>query len=87
VLGNGVASDIGCWMEACVAARLIRNAGEMNGFLRQREPLSQPPLEMQGSMLCLVPGVSPKLNEEKLRQTAVVTAHFDKTTTTARVTV
>ena len=36
VLGNGVACDPGCWMEACVAARHIDNAGEMNGFLKAR---------------------------------------------------
>ena len=40
VLGNGVASDVGCWMEACVARRHVGNAGEMNGFLRQREALA-----------------------------------------------
>ena len=40
VLGNGVACDIGCWMEACVARTLIDNAGEMNGFLRQRDHAS-----------------------------------------------
>ena len=39
VLGNGVAADVGCWMEACVAARHIDNAGEMNGFLKPRERL------------------------------------------------
>jgi len=39
VLGNGVAADVGCWMEACIAARHIDNAGEMNGFLKPRERL------------------------------------------------
>jgi len=39
VLGNGVATDVGCWMEACVAARHIDNAGEMNGFLKPRDRL------------------------------------------------
>lgn len=34
VLGNGVACDPGCWMEACIAARHIDNAGEMNGHLK-----------------------------------------------------
>jgi hypothetical protein len=34
VLGNGVACEVGCWMEACVARTLIGNAGEMNGFLK-----------------------------------------------------
>ena len=36
VLGNGVAGDLACWMEACVAAHCIENAGEMNGFLKAR---------------------------------------------------
>lgn len=39
VLGNGVATDVGCWMEACIAARSISNAGEMNGFLKPRQRL------------------------------------------------
>ncbi|MEE9196258.1 MAG: enolase C-terminal domain-like protein, partial [Alphaproteobacteria bacterium] len=34
VLGDGVAADIGCWMEACVARQTITNAGEFNGFLK-----------------------------------------------------
>jgi L-alanine-DL-glutamate epimerase-like enolase superfamily enzyme len=34
VLGNGVACEVGCWMEACIARTLITNAGEMNGFLK-----------------------------------------------------
>lgn len=44
VLGNGVASDVGCWMEACVARTFIDNAGEMNGFLKPRERLLADPL-------------------------------------------
>lgn len=32
VLGNGVATDLGCWQEACIAIDGIDNAGEMNGF-------------------------------------------------------
>lgn len=39
VLGDGVATDLGCWMEACVAAREITNAGEMNGFLKTKDQL------------------------------------------------
>jgi L-Ala-D/L-Glu epimerase len=45
VLGNGVATDVGCWMEACVASRCIDNAGEMNGFLKPRERLFAQPLQ------------------------------------------
>ena len=51
VLGNGVATDIGCWMEACVAARHIDTAGEMNGFLKPRERLLADPLAFRGGAI------------------------------------
>ena len=31
VLGDGTATEISCWQEACVARLAIDNAGEMNG--------------------------------------------------------
>src|SRR3546814_312038 len=40
VLGNGVATDLGCWMEACVARRAIDNAGEI-GRASWRERVCQ----------------------------------------------
>jgi L-alanine-DL-glutamate epimerase-like enolase superfamily enzyme len=42
VLGNGVACEVGCWMEACVARTLIANAGEMNGFQPVTRLLADP---------------------------------------------
>lgn len=63
VLGNGVACDLGCWMEACVAARHIDNAGEMNGFLRARGGLLTEALEVRGGALILKPGFAPRLRE------------------------
>ncbi len=56
VLGNGVASEIGCWAEAAVAHRMIRNAGEMNGFLRPRACLLSAPLRQEGGAVLLPPG-------------------------------
>ena len=55
VLGNGVAGDIGCWMEACVAARMLGNAGEMNGFLKPRARLFQVPMRLEAGDLVLAP--------------------------------
>ena len=55
VLGNGVAGDIGCWMEACVAARMLDNAGEMNGFLKPRTRLFQVPMHLHAGALVLAP--------------------------------
>jgi len=56
VLGNGVASDIGCWMEACVAARVLDSAGEMNGFLKPRTRLFEVPMRLAAGELVLTGG-------------------------------
>jgi L-alanine-DL-glutamate epimerase-like enolase superfamily enzyme len=56
VLGNGAAGDIGCWMEACVAAHTLDNAGEMNGFLKPRTRLFQVPMRVQDGDLVLTSG-------------------------------
>ena len=46
VLGDGSGTDIGNWCEACVARTTIRNAGELNGFLKLRRPLLAEPLQV-----------------------------------------
>ncbi len=62
VLGNGVAAEVGCWMEACVAARHITNAGEMNGFLKPAARLLAEPLRFERGAIVLEPGWSPRLD-------------------------
>jgi L-Ala-D/L-Glu epimerase / N-acetyl-D-glutamate racemase len=66
VLGNGVACDLGCWMEACVAARHVDNAGEMNGFLKPRERLLADPLQVRDGTICLEPGFRPRLDRDRI---------------------
>jgi len=73
VLGNGVACDLGCWMEACVAARHIDNAGEMNGFLRACAGLLTEPLEVRSGAVILNPGFAPRLARERLQPHIVET--------------
>jgi o-succinylbenzoate synthase len=73
VLGNGVASDVGCWMEACVAASLIDNAGEMNGYLRQAASIVTPPIPMQQGSMQIAPGWTPTLDSTRLA--AVLVEH------------
>jgi o-succinylbenzoate synthase len=53
ILGNGVATDIGCAHEAQAAARtgLTDHAGEMNGFLKGVEQFLQPPLRASKGLL------------------------------------
>lgn len=62
VLGNGVACDVGCWLEGVVAARSIDNAGEMNGFLKTRSALLRDRLECRDGALWLAPGGPPRLD-------------------------
>ena len=62
VLGNGVACDVSCWMEACVAARYVDNAGEMNGFLKARRMLLAPPLRFEQGDIVLEPMVAPTVD-------------------------
>jgi len=53
VLGNGVAGEVGCWLEACAGLRHIDNAGEMNGFLKPRQSLLVQPLTVSEGRLWL----------------------------------
>ena len=65
VLGNGVACEIGCWMEACVAHGRIDNAGEMNGFLKARRMLFATPLAFDRGDIVL-DGATPALDPKAL---------------------
>jgi L-alanine-DL-glutamate epimerase-like enolase superfamily enzyme len=71
VLGNGVAGDPGCWLEARVAARLIDNAGEMNGHLKAVAALLDPPLGFERGSIRLAPGYAPRLDMETVQRFCV----------------
>jgi L-alanine-DL-glutamate epimerase-like enolase superfamily enzyme len=77
VLGNGVASDIGCWMEACVARTTIDNAGEMNGYLRQRESILTNPIPVQTGAMRLDPYYVPQLAQERIEALTVEIAGLE----------
>lgn len=66
VLGNGVASDINCWMEGCVADLCIANAGEMNGYLKQKKSPLLEPLAFENGYLCAPLGWRPSFNFDAL---------------------
>jgi len=76
VLGNGVACEVGCWMEACVARTLIGNAGEMNGFLKPVTRLLAEPLRFTGGALVLDAGYVPRLDADAVSRCAAATAAF-----------
>jgi L-alanine-DL-glutamate epimerase-like enolase superfamily enzyme len=71
VLGNGVACEIGCWMEACVARTTIANAGEMNGWLKTSVGLFEQAPRLELGALVLDPGQSLELSRDALQRTRV----------------
>ena len=73
VLGNGVAGELGCWMEACVARTTIDNAGEMNGYLKPARNLLVRPIATANGAMLLEPGFVPTLDPDALA--AVRTDH------------
>jgi L-Ala-D/L-Glu epimerase len=76
VLGNGVAGEVGCWMEACVARTLIGNAGEMNGFLKPVARLLVDPLQFSDGALVLEAGYVPRLDPRAVAACSVASATF-----------
>ncbi|HEX5463184.1 MAG TPA: enolase C-terminal domain-like protein [Burkholderiales bacterium] len=78
VLGNGVACEIGCWMEACVARSHITNAGEMNGFLKPVAPLLETPLPFADGAVQLKQGFTPRLDTTALARMQTMHETFDK---------
>jgi hypothetical protein len=78
VLGNGVACEVGCWMEACVARSHITNAGEMNGFLKPVAPLLETPLAFADGAIQLEPDFAPRLDAAALARVQTMHETFDK---------
>lgn len=71
VLGNGVATDISCWMEACTARGSVANAGEMNGWLKLSTPLFENPMAVEGGAIVLTAGYRPSVNRRVLEEAAI----------------
>jgi hypothetical protein len=58
-------------MEACVAARYIDNAGEMNGYLKPRRHLLVNPPRFDAGALWLAPDYQPLLDRDVVNATRV----------------
>jgi L-alanine-DL-glutamate epimerase-like enolase superfamily enzyme len=76
VLGNGVATEIGCWMEACIGSKLLTTAGEMNGFLKQRHGLLTNPLRVERGSIQLNPASMPRLDPAAVAAARVAREEF-----------
>jgi len=66
VLGDGLSSELGCWMEACIASVTIRNAGEFNGFLKPKDRLFAEPLQFVAGKVVLPAGFTPSVDADAL---------------------
>lgn len=62
VLGNGVATDVSNWMEACVARGLVTNALESNGFQKTHRSILKEPLRFERGAIVLDPQWTPQLD-------------------------
>ena len=76
VLGDGTATDIGDWLEACAARETISNAGEMNGFLKLATPLFDPPLPFDNGAIRLPAFYRPNLDRQVLHRSTLAEERF-----------
>jgi L-alanine-DL-glutamate epimerase-like enolase superfamily enzyme len=79
VLGDGLSSEIGCWMEACVARFTIRNAGEFNGFLKPKSRLFAEPLALVQGALVLPQHFIPTIDRDALHHHTIAAERFAPT--------
>ena len=66
-LGDGVATELMCWVEACVSRGFLTRAGDMNGFLKPQARLLTNPLPFTDGSIVLRPGYWPEIDRAALR--------------------
>jgi len=71
ILGNGAAGEISCYHEAIISGRTITRAGEMNGFLKQKESILTKGLKTYSGKIVLDPNFLPKLDPQKIDRFAM----------------
>lgn len=76
VLGDGISSELQCWMEGCVARDIIRNAGEFNGFLKPKVRLFTDPLRFEVGSLVLAAGYTPAIDANVLATHEIACEQF-----------
>jgi len=76
VLGNGVAGEIGCWMEALAAKTHITNAGEMNGFMKPVSSVLQNPLQFKDGCISLESSYMPNIDLNLINQFQISTKQY-----------
>lgn len=84
VLGDGLSSELGCWMEACVARSTIRNAGEFNGYLKPKGGIFTEALGFARGQMVLKAGFRPRIDPAALADKIVAEEDFSRTGVAAR---
>jgi L-alanine-DL-glutamate epimerase-like enolase superfamily enzyme len=77
VLGNGVAGEIGCYHEALLGNKVLDNAGEMNGFLKQSHFLFKQEIPVVDGKLTVGSGFTPDLDSGTLKDCIVKEYRWD----------
>jgi L-alanine-DL-glutamate epimerase-like enolase superfamily enzyme len=68
VVGNGVAGEIGCIHEALASQNIIDNAGEMNGFSRQKESIFFKNINLEKGCMIVPSGFFESLNFDRIER-------------------
>ena len=76
VLGDGLGTELSCWMEACVARTTIDNAGEFNGYLKPKTRLFAEPLAFADGDVVLRPEFKPRIYEDALARHTIAEERF-----------
>ena len=77
VLGNGVAGEIGCYHEALLGSKVLDNAGEMNGYLKQRHFLFKHEIPVVNGRLTVGSGFVPDFDNGRLKDCLVKEYRWD----------
>jgi L-Ala-D/L-Glu epimerase len=65
-LGDGVATELMCWVEACASRGFLQRAGDMNGFLKPKTKLLVNPLPFENGGIVLEAGYWPEVDRVAL---------------------
>jgi L-Ala-D/L-Glu epimerase / N-acetyl-D-glutamate racemase len=75
-LGDGVATELLCWAEACIGRPFLKRAGDMNGFLKPKARLLREPLVFDRGALVLKAGFWPDIDRKALEAHTVQSERF-----------
>lgn len=79
LIGNGVASDIGCLQETLIGYHAnCQAAGEQNGYLKPKVSLFDNPIGFNNGNLIIPEGYCPMLDEEVLKKYSRAELHIEK---------